>query len=132
MKLANISSCECETGNPTPAESKIESWPCYAKPDRGQFGAVVLPRSDGDPLKKYLNIDKRIGAVLEHNEPSSGLVRRKEELHSSITVDDDDDDTFAPFTERATGTQSLLGLIKLSDNSELNNRIKLLITDFEP
>ena len=41
-------------------------------------------------------------------------------------------DTFAPFTERATGTQPLLELVKLGDNPELNNRIKQLITEFEP
>ena len=94
--------------------------------------------SDGDPWKEYPNIDGHIGAVLEHCTPPPGLVRRKDELLSLITADDDDDeilpevDTFAPFTERATGTQPLLKLVKLGDNSELNNRIEELITKFEP
>ena len=70
--------------------------------------ASVAQGNDGDPWKEYPNIDGHIGAVLEHIEPSLGLVRRKEELLSSITADDDDDeilpevDTFAPFPERAT------------------------------
>ena len=94
--------------------------------------------SDGDPWKEYPNIDGRIGAALVHIEPSLGQVRRKEKLLSSITADDDDDeilpevDTFAPFTQRATGTQPLLEKVKLGDNPELNNRIKQLITKFEP
>ena len=64
---------------------------------------------------------------MEHIEPSPGLVRRKEELLSSITADDDYDEilpevgTFALFTERAIGTQPLLELIKLCDSPELNN-----------
>ena len=78
----------------------------------------------------------RIGAVLEHIEPSLGQVRRKEKLLSSITADDDDDeilpevDTFALFTERATGTQPRLDIVKLGP--ELNNQIEELTTEFEP
>ena len=51
--------------------------------------------------------------VLENSEPSPGLaIVRKDELLSSIAADNDDDkilpevDTFAPFTQRATGIQS--------------------------
>ena len=114
-KLANIFQCECEAGNSTSAGNL-----------KGSHDPVTLSRvvasvaqsysqgSDGDSWKEYPNIDRRIGALLEHIEPPPGLVRRKEELLSSILPEVD---TFAPFTDKATGTQPLLELVKLGDNS---------------
>ena len=102
-KLANISSCECEAGNSTPAGNlKGNHDPVTLSYFVAGVAQSYSQGSDGDPWKEYPDIDRRIGAVLEHIEPSPGLVRRKEELLSSITADDDDDeilpevDTFAP------------------------------------
>ena len=112
--MRGISSCECETGNPTPAENLKGSDLVTLSRVVASVAQSYSQGPDGDPCKEYPNIDGRTDAVLEHTEPSPGRVRLKEELLRSITADDDDDeilpeiDTFAPFTERATGTQPLL------------------------
>ena len=111
-KLANISLCECEACNPTPAGNQNKS---HDPVTLSRVVASVVQSysqgSDDDPCKEYHSIDGRIDAVLENTELFPGLVRREEELLSSITADDDDDeilpevvDAFASFTERATET----------------------------
>ena len=82
-KQANISSCECEAGNPTPAGNLKKSHdPVTLSRVVASVAQSYSQGSDGDPWKEYPNINERIGPVLEQVESSPGLVRRKEELLS--------------------------------------------------
>ena len=86
-KLANISSFECEAGNPNPADNlKGSHDPVTQNPVVASVAESNSQRGDGDSRKEYSNIDGCIGAVLEHTESSLGLVRRLAQSQLTTTM----------------------------------------------